>query len=352
MVQLDISVNLANILLWLFLEVFLLLMAMTATSLIVRYSISKTLLRGNDVPLNPNSNLNLIIDKLPYNSDLHLVHKCLKLPLTLCRLAIIAITIYIGANLGAEPREQTNPVPVSSTLFLGPRSDALLISNSGDDISAMAKLSCLRIVTNNKIHLYKSFIFDNEEIICEDGVATFSKSLLLEAEIRATFRTPKEGLDMSGMPMFESTFENESARQGLKRSGTALTVNITDESGTVGNVSTRIVLIEPLENGKCLFGFWRSAGDGFEKRVDVKLHAQCTLQIAALERMFWPKPVFVPPRMSFLFQVIDAALLAKRETKAPPLRDQNEAVATLPVVTIVIGARRRSWDDGQRLRDF
>lgn len=333
MVSLVLSVGVVNFIVFVFTKLLLHIMCKTSNSLMARHFVSKQLVRGKDVKFNPSPNL---IDQLPCISDYRLASH-LKIPLTLIYLAIVGVSVYITASVDGENAKNPEAFPVSSALFLGPRSGGSLISNSGEDINSMAKISCLRILNNNEIVLYKAFVGSDFDIICEDGQDTFSKRILFKAEIRAAFRTPKTGKDMQDMPIYNSTFGNEEARKGLELSNTALSVNKTDELGMVQDVATRIVLIERSEEEMCIFGIWRSAGDGFDVRVDIKLHASCRMQVAALELMLLPKADYLPPRMSFLYQVMDGILVSQRKTEVPSLRDNERVVATLPLATIIVG---------------
>lgn len=334
MVQLGISVGLANVLLWAFIEVFVLLMITTATALMGRQSINTQLLRGKEVTINgPND----LVDILPYNGELQPVRRAFKLPLTVVRLIIVAISIYICAMLDGEPEEDATPFRVSAATSVSPAEGASLITNNGLEISSMIKLSCLKILNNNDVVMYRGYAGEGI-IICEDGVDTYSEDILLEAELRSGFETPETGEDLTGMNILESAVENENLASGMNISDTAVIFSEIDESGAVEDVSTRIVLLERMnERNKCVFGMWRSNGTGFELRTDLKITTTCSLQTNAFDRLLRPKPDSIPPRMAFLHQIVDAVLVSHREENAPRRKDVK-IVASLSLAAIILGS--------------
>lgn len=329
MIQLSISVGAANLFLWLLVEVFLILLSHTATRLVARFSVNRRLLSNSNISLNGPKDL---IDKIPYNGDIFLARPPLKLVLTLYRICIVGISLYIGLNLDGDRELSRNPFPASSETFLSTTAGDLT-SNSGDDLNAMAKLSCLQVVDNNLVLLYKGYVSPSEHILCQDGNSTESENILLKAEIRATFRTPKTGLNISDTAMSTSAYDAQLTFIDLDYN--RLVVNATDEEGLPINVAARIVLMKRLGEGKCQFGMWRSKGLGFSARVDIKVEASCNLRIAAVDRLLRPKPEFLPPRMSFLFQIVDSILLSKAAEEAPHLRKET-IVATFPLRATIL----------------
>lgn len=318
MVQLSISVPLANILLWTFTEAFIVLMSFHGTRLLARYLLNHRLSRGHQVSLTSAPSL---VDALPYNSDLEPLPRRAKLVLTAVRFAAVAISVYVGAALDGAVAPNHRTFAATLATGIATKDVGNLTRNDGNHIPAMAKLSCLRIMDNNNVALYRGYVAEGD-ILCEDGSMTYTKETLVHAQIRPD---PSYGssMDLSGLNLIDVE-----AKGGLSVTDKAVTYNSTDEQGN-RKESVRIQLIS-REGDLCTFGVQRSKGSGFDLDLYITLTMTCEVKILEFKRMLAPKPSWMPPRMSFLYQTLDALVLSERVTTAPTRKGGNvQATITL-----------------------
>lgn len=322
MLQVNISVGLANILFWMFTELFVLLLPFQTTRLVAREWLTHALKRGQKISLRRS-----FLDRLPYNGDIQPVQPRLKLGITLVRLSVVLASAYLGYALDGAIVEDNSRFPVVGTLdtVWEPGDKSSLTDNSGREAAAMAKLSCLRILADDRVTLYKGY-FGGEKILCEDGDATFETKALLHANTDQNLKFPTRGESMSGMRILESTeskpdykLEKEKERIVFSRKETA------------GEIS--IVLIEKRNSISgtpgmwCSFGFTRTKGNGFEIDVTMLLSASCDVQIREFHRTLRPKPLNMPPCMSFFHQVADAIVIHRRATSIPRRKGKSVRAA-------------------------
>lgn len=331
MLRLDTSVGVANILLWGFTEVFVVLMTFQATRLYARHSLDKLLMRGKKISMRSSTK---IIDSLPYNSDLQPVPSGTKISLTAVRIGVIAISVYLGYALDGVVRREKNNFDVRSSIDVAKALDSKLTENSGEDIAAMAKLSCLCIKSNSDVELYKGYIDASGDILCEDGFSTQEKEVLLAANIRPLEETPTEGQSMAGIKLFTQLLKDDNAVPGLSVTAKSITYSALDSSGKETGDNCRIVLLEKKPKNICEFGFRRSAGSEFVDSVDLRIATSCDVQVVEYSRMLGPKPRSMPPRMAFLHQVIDATVVS-HSTNTAPTRMGKEVIASITTIGLV-----------------
>lgn len=324
--HLGISVSLANILLFLFTEVFIVLMTFHTTRLAARYLLNRQLSHGNKVPLTTTAYS--IVDSLPYNSDLQPVSGPIKLGLTLCRLTVIAISVYVGATLEGEVRHDTKPLNISFSTGMAPVPGGLLTNNGGPDMSATAKLSCLRLINDHGGILYKGYMaVAGSQIFCEDGLATFEEKILLQAEFREGSASDVTGLSMKGMNILRAKTQPD-----VTVSDTSIVYSPPTEDGTSSGDSCKIVLHEEKDGGQdCVFGIRRMAGRGFLTPIDLNITTTCKLEVLDFSRMLSSKPTFLPPGVSFLLQVLDSMVISRETTEKGPDRRTDSVSAVIGV---------------------
>lgn len=306
-------------------------MTFQATRLFARYTLNRRLERGKKVRLSSTTGL---LDSLPYNSDLQPVEGFVKVSLTALRIGAIAISVFLGYALDGTVRPNETPFAVSSAIDVASDLSNVLTVNSGEDITSMAKLSCLRISNNNDVYLFKGYV-GGDDIICEDGMYTYSTKVLIASEIRSGQPVVLEGESMNGMNILNSVRRNGKLIPGLNISDRSITYERLDRSGTATGDECRIVLNARKADGLCEFGVWRSAGSGFLNPVHLKITTSCQVQILGFPRMLHWKPVSMPPRMSFLYQVIDAIIVSV-EAKTAPRRMGSRVVATVTFASVVV----------------
>lgn len=328
--QLGISVSAANILLWVFTEVFIICLTFNLTRLYASRQIYNKLEAGGKIAMP--STLSLI-DRLPYNQDLLLLNDRTKLALTVVRFCVVIISFYLGSILNGAVRRSRHSFDVRSAIEISSLNATKLSKNFGNDIAAMAKLSCLRILNNNHVVLYKGYIASDEDIVCEDGLVTYSINVLASAQIRTGKQTPETGISMEGMNILNVSEEDESS---VDVSSLAIVYRERDDVGKYTGEQVRIVLNKRTENGLCQFGLERSAGGNFQIVVNLQVTTTCMVQIVDYSRLIKPKPDFLPPRMSFLYHVLDATVVRVNET-VPPVRKGSLVEATLTVTGLCVG---------------
>lgn len=295
------------------------LMTFHTTRLVARYLLNRQLSHGNKVPLTPRFS---IIDSLPYNSDLQPVSRPIKFALTLCRLAVIVISVYVGATLDGEVKHDTRTFKVHSSTSIAPVVGGKLTNNMGDDMSATAKLSCLRIIHNHSGILYKGYMAGSE-ILCEDGLETFGKKWLLKADFREGKLSEVAGLSMKGMNILRAN-----TQPGVTVSDTSIMYSPSaEDSDSFAGESCHIVLHKEYEeeegDRKCVFGVRRTAGSGFQDPIDLNLTTTCAMEVIDFSRMLCTKPTFLPPEVSFLLQVIDSMVVSSKDDYSPERKTQS-----------------------------
>lgn len=307
-------------------------MSFHATRLLARYILSQQLSRGDKISLTPAASL---IDALPYNSDLQPLPHRAKLLLTLFRFAAVAVSVYVGAALDGAVAPENGSFAATEATAVATKSTEALIENTGLHIPAMAKLSCLRIVDNNHVTLYRGYVA-SQTILCEDGVMTYTKKALVSARIRDEDETKDQGEDISSLNIADQ--EPQSGRL-VKNDKSIVYYRRVGTDSDSPEETLRIVLMQ-RRGDACSFGVRRSSGSGFPEKVDVKLTTTCNVRILDFSRMLAPKPSFLPPRMTFLHQTLDAIVVSERVDGGPtPKGDVIQATITLPgLVTVVVTA--------------
>lgn len=330
MLHLGISMSLANILIFLFTEVFIVLMGFHATRLAARYVLHRQLSQGQKIPLTTPSS---VVDALPYNSDLQPISPTPKLLLTLCRLFVIAISVYVGATLDGEVMHDTQPFRVTKSIAVSHHATRELTENTGTDISAVAKVSCLRLINDHRGILYKGYMAGSE-VICEDGSVTFTEDVLIQAEIRDNYTSDFKGLSLKNMPITHGA-----AKAGANVSDTQIVyerkgVNLDTAADANGKVT--ITLVKKFTRNECIFGFHRSPSDGFNAPITLEISMLCDLEEVEFPRMLSAKPEFMPPGISFLLQVIDG-MIVSTITNVAPRRKANAVMAMISVPGLAVG---------------
>lgn len=329
MLRLGISVSLANILIFLFTEVFIVLMGFHATRLAARYVLHRQLSSGQKIPL---TNRSSIIDILPYNSDLQPVGATPKFLFTLSRLFVIAVSVYVGATLDGQVMCDKSPFKVTSSISVAHRSSRVLTDNTGTDISAVAKVSCLRLINDHRGILYKGYMA-GYEVICEDGSATFTKNVLLDTEIRENFTTNLDGLNLKNMAILTGAEE-----AGANVSDSSIVYKRKSDGSTsspedIGTIT--ITLLKRITNEECVFGVHRSLGGGFNVPITLEVTAICDMEVIDYPRMLSTKPEFMPPGISFLLQMINGVIVSSMP-KATPRRKASSVIAVMSVPGLAI----------------
>lgn len=313
MIHLGVSVGIANILLWIFAEVFIVIMTFNATRLYASKINQGRLATGEKIPVP--STLSLI-DRLPYNGDLLIVKEPTKLVLTILRVVAVIVSVYLGSILDGEVRHVGHRFEVTSVIDIAKLNMRKLSENSGNDISAMAKMSCLRIHNNNDVVLYKGYIGSKQDIVCEDGLATYTTQILVAAQIRAGESTPESGISMDGMSILKGLDSNKN----VNSSSFSVIYRKQSHSGNDIDEQIRIVLNRKMKDNMCEFGLQRSAGGGFQSVVDLKVNTTCSITIVDFDRLIQPKPPWMPPRMSFLYHFLDSVVVCADGITAPAQR--------------------------------
>lgn len=329
MLRLGISVSLANILIFLFTEVFIVLMGFHATRLAARYVLHRQLSSGQKIPL---TNRSSIIDVLPYNSDLQPVGATPKFLFTLSRLFVIAVSVYVGATLDGEVMYDTSQFKVTSSIGVAHSSARELTDNTGTDISAVAKVSCLRLINDHRGILYKGYMA-GYEVICEDGSATFTENVLLDTEIKENCTANHDGLTLKNMPILTGAKE---AGANVSDSSIVYTRKMDGSTSSPEDIGTiTITLLKRITNEECVFGVHRSLGGGFNEPITLEITAICNMEVIDYPRMLSTKPEFMPPGISFLLQMINGVIVSST-TKVAPRRKARSVIAVISVPGLVI----------------
>lgn len=321
------SVGIANVLLWCFTEVGVVLLTFAVTRQISSYLLTRKLNSGKKVKLS--SKLGFI-DRLPYNGDLRASDNAVKLCFTILRLGAIAASVYIGADLDGAVQNGHDRFTVTKSIDIAPTGGYALSENTGNDIAAMAKLSCLRILNNNDVVLYKGYILLDEEILCEDGLVTVSEKVLVAAQIRPSPTPPKRGIPMNGLNLYNATDVYGNKVQGLQ----VASRSITYQSQLVRDYVS-IVLLNKTNDGLCRFGLHRSTGSGFASSVHLVLTTNCSLRVVDFSRLIHEKPDYMPPRMAFLYHFLDAVVVSTDKTNVPDRKGTN-VVASISLAALCV----------------
>lgn len=326
MLILNLSVSFSNILLWTFTELFIVLMTFQATHLFARYALNVRLQKGHKLPLTRPTSL---LDMLPYNNDLHPAPPYLKAILTIVRVFVILVSVYLGFTLDASLHPVGPAFPVQSTTEIATTSRSTLTVNDGTEIAAMAKLSCLSIHDSSHLVLHKAYL-SKDNILCEDGVHTPTTKTLLAAHLRPAAPTPLHGLALSAALLKSAQSSSESGIQ-IAQGKNAILYSPAQISEEV-----RILLLARLSDSQCTYSLSRTPGSGFQVPISIRINMTCDLVFANFSRLLRPKPAHTPPRMSFLHQIIDALVVSAPSSVAPPQLD-GSVVATLSTSGIVVG---------------